>query len=731
MALFGNKTAQKKEQALREREWGFEEFERFFQHERKKSGNSALFKDVLGAFDQLKNLREKEIDLESAREMVTVNQKLIDACKAYSQARGGAGSASGRERLAVIDSLCNYQNEINIDQMRDVRKLKEFKGMRWKQARMLYSPEIDLADISDEKVGSAVNERFKVNYKGKTGFFTEERKLHSTEYHLRSVADRVDGNRNPALKEVINNGLGQLKEYMDAAVENRDPVLQQSGIVNVIAEAWYQMDDRDPKKGDFARLVNSNEELQKVSLAVRMYQDKMKQDPAAQKEALMTECIKQTCKGEAEKVCRENMDVLMNLPNIDEKDKVHEDRRTKRTLIQIRAGLTDGEQMKALDDAIKNGTLVRELADATVMAQGEFSAADNLNTIEKLDQGMELTSRNVATSRIAELLGVGHMVAHSEKMKVRVNGEEKSGCFMEFAKGLDIDSRSEKDMALIEKLEFTHNASFLKDMCNMEALDFLCGQVDRHGANMFYQLSEPDAGGKRTIVGLQGIDNDLAFGDMDNLRTRTQGATEKSMTFIGRELAENIAKLDKSTLEFALGDLIPQSQIDRMAKRVEKFQKHMKENMVLVEPEGWKQVEKLVNHMESGGKLSKDMVEFEQDAPGKSLLTDEQADRKKQNYINGIESICTNSGNKINAEHKDSVIKLAVEAAKEDVAQVRKERTKPFQKAAVSFHELQKQEMEASAGRKPRIVIGKRPERQAAKGMEHAGKKPQGMEIGK
>lgn len=175
MALFGKKTTEKKEQALKEREWGFEEFERFFQHERKKPGNSNLFKDVLGAFDELKGLREKEIDLESAKEMVMVNQKLIDACKAYSQARGGAGSASGRERLSVIDSLCNYQNEINIDQMRDVRKLKEFKGMRWKQARMLYSPEIDLADISGEKVGSAVNQRFKVNYKGKTGFFTEER----------------------------------------------------------------------------------------------------------------------------------------------------------------------------------------------------------------------------------------------------------------------------------------------------------------------------------------------------------------------------------------------------------------------------------------------------------------------------------------------------------------------------------------------------------------------------
>lgn len=164
-----------------------------------------------------------------------------------------------------------------------------------------------------------------------------------------------------------------------------------------------------------------------------------------------------------------------------------------------------------------------------------------------------------------------------------------------------------------------------------------------------------------------------------------------------------------------------------MAKRVEKFQKHMKESMILVEPEGWKQVEKLVGEMESGGKISKDMVELGADAPGKSPLSGEQADRKKQNYVNGIESIFRESNNKVNAEHKDSVIKLAVNTAKEEVAQIRKEKAKQFQRTSVSLDRLQKQEMEASAAKRPRIVIEKKPERQAAKGLDDPGKKQQGM----
>ncbi|RAZ93723.1 hypothetical protein DK853_38820, partial [Klebsiella oxytoca] len=80
---------------------------------------------------------------------------------------------------------------------------------------------------------------------------------------------------------------------------------------------------------------------------------------------------------------------------------------------------------------------------------------------------------------------------------------------------------------------------------------------------------------------------------------------------------------------FALGDIIPQKQIDVMAKRVQIFQDHMKEKMVLVEPEEWKQVEKLVNTaMESKGKISEDMV---QERTGK--------EERKKGYVNGVLNI--------------------------------------------------------------------------------------------
>ncbi len=86
MDLLGKKKAQD----LRARVWEFEEFENFFSDEMKKSGNSSLFKNVSEAFQEFAALRAEPINLESAKKVVAANDKLMEACKAYSQARRGA-----------------------------------------------------------------------------------------------------------------------------------------------------------------------------------------------------------------------------------------------------------------------------------------------------------------------------------------------------------------------------------------------------------------------------------------------------------------------------------------------------------------------------------------------------------------------------------------------------------------------------------------------------------------
>ena len=79
MDLFGKKKAQD----LRARVWEFEEFENFFSDEMKKSGNSSLFKNVSEAFQEFAALRAEPINLESAKKVVSANDKMMEACRSY------------------------------------------------------------------------------------------------------------------------------------------------------------------------------------------------------------------------------------------------------------------------------------------------------------------------------------------------------------------------------------------------------------------------------------------------------------------------------------------------------------------------------------------------------------------------------------------------------------------------------------------------------------------------
>ncbi len=233
------------------------------------------------------------------------------------------------------------------------------------------------------------------------------------------------------------------------------------------------------------------------------------------------------------------------------------------------------------------------------------------------DNGQKMASYNIATSRVAELLGIGHIAAHSEKMIVHRGDQVMAGCFMDFAEGMDFHSNDYATRRAFEQVEFTPTPDMNRDMTSLEVFDFLCGQVDRHTGNMFYKLSEPDENGKRNIVGIQGIDNDLAFGDhnSDNFQFGRQNLD--NMYFIDKGLAEKVRGLDRKKLEYALGDLLTKEQIDAMEERVKAFQDRLEKDMVEIEPDGW------------------NLDKYNEADYGKDLETS-GLDKNGKNYIRGL-----------------------------------------------------------------------------------------------
>ena len=104
-------------------------------------------------------------------------------------------------------------------------------------------------------------------------------------------------------------------------------------------------------------------------------------------------------------------------------------------------------------------------------------------------------------------------------------------------------------------------------MANLQVLDYICGNVDRHHGNMMYQFEEKD--GKVVLTGVCGFDNDSSFGI--NAFTSEQGG--KSITplpaikNITQSCYEAIKNISLDTLRVVLADKLSVPELDAVCHR--------------------------------------------------------------------------------------------------------------------------------------------------------------------
>ncbi|MCR5676080.1 MAG: hypothetical protein K6G16_10275 [Lachnospiraceae bacterium] len=191
-----------------------------------------------------------------------------------------------------------------------------------------------------------------------------------------------------------------------------------------------------------------------------------------------------------------------------------------------------------------------------------------------IDEGQETATRSVAMSRVAEMFGMKDLVAHAETMELQMGGRRTNGVFMRTAEGADLsltktgdplaqvfdyktDGRGNLDSSAVYRgMDTAHVKSQLADL---QVLDFLCGNGDRHSRNYIYQMGKDELGNP-IVTGITGIDNDLSFG-------RLKGATTEQGTRIGslvppddirimtKATYDTIVGMDPNTLMTQLADL--------------------------------------------------------------------------------------------------------------------------------------------------------------------------------
>ena len=194
-----------------------------------------------------------------------------------------------------------------------------------------------------------------------------------------------------------------------------------------------------------------------------------------------------------------------------------------------------------------------------------------------------IDTRNAAMSAAADLFGMPNLVARSRPMKLTVRDKdgmpvELEGTFMLEAKGVDLNNlKTHPERLTARSLEGT-DGNALRQLADLQVLDFICGNVDRHMGNIFYQIDEKT--GK--LIGIQGIDNDCSFGEFvpEQGESRRRLAGLANMRCISASMAKKVTAMTPATLKYSLrGYGLTEKQLDAACRRLELTQKAIQESL--------------------------------------------------------------------------------------------------------------------------------------------------------
>ena len=237
------------------------------------------------------------------------------------------------------------------------------------------------------------------------------------------------------------------------------------------------------------------------------------------------------------------------------------------------------EAIRALDKKQK------EEAGAYLVRFAKHMFQRTLAVQSEIENGRKLTDRHVATSRMAELLGLQNMICDSRTAYVRDKDKFIQGNLME-----DTEGKESKDLieeAKEKGLEIGYSEAVISQLFSLEIFDVICGQHDRHHGN--FHFTTETKGGKMLLTGVRGLDNDMSFGTLDQIpknrsRNQMKPVTQTSLRGLPINLVNAIMNLDKKeTISFILCDILEQDELDALWSRIKGVQEEIKKLPGLVQ----------------------------------------------------------------------------------------------------------------------------------------------------
>lgn len=193
-----------------------------------------------------------------------------------------------------------------------------------------------------------------------------------------------------------------------------------------------------------------------------------------------------------------------------------------------------------------------------------------------------IDTRNIAMSAVAGLLGMPNIVAKATPMQLQDgNKKQVEGTFMEMAEGVDVYHLPKKHPMRNYNANVYNNAQGLKSLADIQILDYICLNIDRHPGNMLYQFDTTDPENPK-FIGVQGIDNDVSFGTFveDNEFDPRRPITQlENLGIISQSTYESLMEMSTDSLRACLkARQMGKDEIEAACSRLEKLKNKVLED---------------------------------------------------------------------------------------------------------------------------------------------------------
>lgn len=385
------------------------------------------------------------------------------------------------------------------------------------------------------------------------------------------------------LSSAKENGLSTLPEIIEQA---RTKVVDVTG--QEISTVGANMSNRrkitvpgkdgnDSVRGFFTESVSSNEEMEQKALYERTIQKNPKMKELI---AEIDKIDKQLKENEEEGAWRQFetcIKTLDNQVNLGAKDSMENYQKPEHVFDEYIPGEFDEETQKKFHTFFEKDNLVYPFMEY-LKERDKIGNKYRVFYLAGIDNNNSLDERNSAMSFVADLLGMEGLIARAEPMILQ-NGDKKiRGTFMHYATGTDLSGIKLGDPLLRPDAEIDCSSNDLKkQVADLQILDYICGNTDRHGANLFYQIDDSDPKHPR-ITGIQGIDNDNSFGTITS--SGAQLPSIRNMMVIREDTAKVIIGLNEDMLKTTLRNFnLSEEEIQAAWNRTKQIQDAIQDGM--------------------------------------------------------------------------------------------------------------------------------------------------------